>query len=147
MPGNPREDSAVLKKKELQFFHEMLLQMKAEILEQTQSKDADDFVIADQELSDEMDLASSEGARTLNCKIYDRSIRLLHKIEDALVRIEEGEFGLCEECGEEIGIRRLQARPVATRCIECKEEQERQEKCYSKPTRDHESMFLFGGRG
>jgi len=57
MPGNPREDSAVLKKKELQFFHEMLLQMKAEILEQTQSKDADDFVIADQELSDEMDLA------------------------------------------------------------------------------------------
>jgi len=137
----------VLKKKEIKLFHKMLLQMKAEILELAQSKGVEDFTIDDQELSDEMDLASSEDARTLTCRIHDRNIRLLHKIEEALIRIEEGEFGLCEECGEEIGIKRLKARPVATRCIECKEEQERMERCYSKPTREHNTLFLFGGRG
>jgi DnaK suppressor protein len=53
---------------------------------------------------------------------------LLNKIRETLERLEEGEFGVCESCGEEIGEARLRARPVTTLCIECKTEQERQEK-------------------
>ena len=134
-------------KTEIKAFHEMLLQMKAEILEQTKRKGLEDFSISDQELADEMDLATSEGARSLSCKMHDRNVRLLYKIEDALNRIEDGTFGMCEECGEEIGIKRLRARPVASCCIECKEHQERQEKSFSKPSRDGDSSLLFGSRG
>jgi len=61
-------------------------------------------------------------------RLKDREKRLLTKIDQALERIEKGTFGICEECGQEIGAKRLEARPVTTMCIECKTDQEEREK-------------------
>lgn len=77
---------------------------------------------------DPTDRASLESDRNFELRIRDRERKLINKIREAMERIEAGEFGICEECGEDIGRARLKARPVTTLCIECKTEQERQEK-------------------
>jgi DnaK suppressor protein len=77
---------------------------------------------------DPTDRASLESDRNFELRIRDRERKLINKIREAMERIDAGEFGICEECGEEIGKARLMARPVTTLCIECKTEQERQEK-------------------
>lgn len=77
---------------------------------------------------DPTDRASLESDRNFELRIRDRERKLIMKIREALERIEIGEFGICESCEEEIGEARLRARPVTTLCIECKTEQERQEK-------------------
>lgn len=73
---------------------------------------------------DPTDRASLESERNLTLRIRDRERKLRSKIEEALARLEEGTFGICEVCEEEIGFKRLEARPVTTLCINCKEEQE-----------------------
>lgn len=83
------------------------------------------------DLPDEIDLASSEADQSLNLRLRDRERVLLKKIERTLEKIEQGEFGICETCGEEISVKRLEARPVTDLCIRCKEEQERVEKGYA----------------
>jgi len=77
---------------------------------------------------DPTDRASLESDRNFELRIRDRERKLINKIREALDRLEEGEFGVCDSCGEEIGEARLRARPVTTLCIDCKTEQERQEK-------------------
>ena len=77
---------------------------------------------------DPTDRASLESDRNFELRIRDRERKLISKIREALDRIEAGEFGECEDCGDIIGEARLKARPVTTLCIECKTEQERQEK-------------------
>jgi len=74
------------------------------------------------------DQASAETDRNLLLRLRGREQRLLKKIDEALKRIDDGTFGICEECGEKIGIKRLTARPVTTLCIECKTSQEEEEK-------------------
>ena len=76
---------------------------------------------------DPTDRASLESERNLTLRIRDRQRKLRNKIEDALARIESGSFGICEVCGEQIGPERLEARPVTTLCINCKESQEKDE--------------------
>jgi DnaK suppressor protein len=77
---------------------------------------------------DPTDRASLESDRNFELRIRDRERKLIMKIREALERIDEGTFGVCDHCEEEIGEARLKARPVTTLCIECKTEQERQEK-------------------
>lgn len=77
---------------------------------------------------DPTDRASLESDRNFELRIRDRERKLISKIREALDRIELGEFGECESCGDHIGEARLKVRPVTTLCIECKTEQERQEK-------------------
>jgi DnaK suppressor protein len=77
---------------------------------------------------DPADRASLESERNFELRIRDRERKLSAKIREALDRIESGEFGECEDCGDPISEARLKARPVTTLCIECKTEQERQEK-------------------
>jgi len=79
---------------------------------------------------DPSDRASFEEGRDYLIRIRSRESRLIRKINEALERIEDGSYGVCETCGEEIGIGRLQARPVATHCIECKTRMEAEEKTY-----------------
>ncbi len=74
------------------------------------------------------DQASAETDRSFMLRLRGREQKLLKKIEEAIERIEVGEYGICDVCGEEIGIKRLEARPVTTMCIECKTEQEEEEK-------------------
>ncbi len=83
--------------------------------------DPDDF-------PDEIDTASSEQGLSFIGRLRERERGLLNKIDGALKKIEDGDFGECENCGEDIGIKRLEARPVAELCIDCKAEQEKIER-------------------
>jgi DnaK suppressor protein len=74
------------------------------------------------------DQASAETDRSFMLRLRGREQKLLKKIEEAIERIEVGQYGICDVCGEEIGLKRLEARPVTTMCIECKTEQEEEEK-------------------
>lgn len=78
--------------------------------------------------SDPNDRASVEEERNFELRLRDRDRKLISKIKEALERIQEGTFGVCEDCGQHIDEKRLVARPVTTQCIECKEESERREK-------------------
>ena len=79
-------------------------------------------------LPDEIDTAASESSLWLSGRMQEREFGLLSKIEKSLEKIESGDYGECESCGDEIGIGRLKARPMAEFCIACKDEQERLER-------------------
>lgn len=79
-------------------------------------------------LPDAIDLATEESNRDFRLRMKDRERKLIIKIRQALVRIDEGEYGECVVCGEFIGDRRLEIRPVTTHCIDCKTEAETQER-------------------
>ena len=79
-------------------------------------------------IPDLVDRASSEADRALELRTRDRERKLISKIDAAIRRIELGEYGYCEETGEPIGIKRLEARPIATLCLEAQERHERKEK-------------------
>ena len=103
----------------LAYFKSVLEGQLAELLADLQftGKDRSDAV----EFSpDFLDQAASDRDRGMIERIRGRESRLIMKIEDALARIEDGTYGICERCGEEIGMARLKARPVAVYCIECK---------------------------
>jgi len=114
--------------KKYEYFKNLLLQQRAEILKEANRATSGNLNVVEEELADTVDRSSVETDRNFTLRLLDRDRKLLKKIDEALDRLEGGDFGLCEECGEEIAIRRLKARPVATLCIECKEEQEREEK-------------------
>jgi DnaK suppressor protein len=86
-----------------------------------------DLSAGDESLVDELDLTALERERELRLKLRSREAVFLRKIEEALQRISDGSFGSCAACGEEIDERRLEARPTASHCFECKERQERAE--------------------
>lgn len=77
---------------------------------------------------DPTDRATQESDRNFELRIRDRERKLINKIKDALDRIDNGEFGICEECGDEISEARLKVRPVTTLCINCKMEEEQKER-------------------
>lgn len=77
---------------------------------------------------DPTDRASAESDRSFELRIRDRERKLLAKIKGAIERIDEGTYGVCDECGDDISIKRLEARPVTTLCIDCKTSQENHEK-------------------
>lgn len=118
-----------MKKKDLQHFAMKLKEDKARILNHEEKKE--DLTIATEDLSDEVDLASSELNQSVALRLRDRERLLLQKIEMALAKIEEGTFGICEACEEAIEPKRLEVRPVAELCIRCKEAQEQEEKVYA----------------
>ncbi|PLX78137.1 MAG: RNA polymerase-binding protein DksA [Desulfuromonas sp.] len=115
-------DKATLKE-----FKQLLEQQLSELLDEA-GKTASEMADEKTNFPDPTDRASLESDRNFELRIRDRERKLIGKIREALQRIEDGEFGLCESCEEEIGIARLKARPVTTMCIDCKTEQERQEK-------------------
>ncbi|SHO45634.1 RNA polymerase-binding protein DksA [Desulfopila aestuarii] len=111
----------------LEQFKEQLITKKEEILAEV-GKTLNEMTDQTTNIPDPNDRATVESGRSFELRIRDRERKLLSKIEEALVRIEEGEFGVCDGCGEEIGIKRLEARPVTTLCIDCKTLQETREK-------------------
>jgi len=84
--------------------------------------------VVKEDLPDTIDRSALESDRNFALRLKDRERKLIKKIDEALKRIETGDFGICEACGEEIGVERLKVRPEATLCIACKEEQEKREK-------------------
>lgn len=122
----PSEDESYMNPKHLAYFRRKLLDWRAQILEDTSQ--ARENINDGENQADELDRASRESDRYTELRTVEREQRLLNKIDAALRRIETGEFGYCEVTGEPIGVRRLDARPVATMSIEAKEAQERQER-------------------
>jgi DnaK suppressor protein len=119
-----------LKKKDLKRFRELLIEKREEILKSAKRTLNEDMTLDPDDLPDEMDLASSEYLQSFTFRLRGREKTFLKKIDHALVKIDEGTFGICEECEEPISIKRLEARPETTLCIRCKEDQERIEKAY-----------------
>jgi DnaK suppressor protein len=123
-------EATSLKKKDLKRFREILLGKKAELLRNAQKTLTEDMTLDADDLPDEMDLASSEYLQSFTFRLRGREKTFLKKIDHALKKIEDGNFGVCEECEEPISLKRLEARPETTLCIRCKEDQERIEKAY-----------------
>lgn len=119
-----------LKKKELKRFREILHEKREEILRNAKRTLSEDMTLDSDDLADEMDLASSEYLQSFTLRLRGREKTFLKKIDHALTKIDDGSFGMCEDCGELISIKRLEARPETTLCIRCKEDQERMEKAY-----------------
>jgi len=120
-----------VEQKDLQRFKEMLEESKKNLIQSARKTRTEESSFDTNDLPDEIDLASSEYTQSMVFRLRDREKFLLKKIEKALARIDDGSFGICERCEEDISIKRLEARPVTTLCIRCKEEQEKKEKSYS----------------
>ena len=125
-----RRGEQYMSKKQLDHFREKLLAWKQEIISdvgQTISNLKDDST----HLADPNDRATQESEFALELRTRDRELKLLRKINQALARIEAGTYGYCEETGEEIGVARLEIRPVATLCVEAQERRERAERGFA----------------
>ncbi len=125
-PYNIRKGESYMSDEQLAHFREILAAWKRELMEEvdhtiTEMKEAD-------VLADPNDRATQEETFSLELRTRDRERKLIKKIEEALQQIKDKEYGYCEACGIEIGIRRLEARPTATLCIDCKTLAEIQEK-------------------
>jgi DnaK suppressor protein len=131
--GLPRDggpDNA-MNKTQLKKFKKLLESKREEIIRRAQQTLEHDMALDSDDLPDEMDLASSEYLQAFTFRLRGREKTFLDKIQKALERIEDGSFGMCEECGEPISVKRLEARPETTLCIRCKEDQERVERDFS----------------
>jgi DnaK suppressor protein len=120
-----REQS--MTKKELKHFRAILTGMLDDLLSQADST-VTEMTDGRENFPDPTDRAAMESDRNFTLRIRDRERKLILKIKEALERIEDGSYGECEVCGEDIGFERLEARPVTTQCIDCKQKQEAQEK-------------------
>lgn len=112
-----------MKEKDIEYFRELLINSLEELL--GHAKDTVlDMTAPKENLPDPTDRASFESGRDFMLLIRDRESRLIKKIKMALGRIEDNTFGVCENCGEDISVARLKARPVTTQCIDCKTKEE-----------------------
>ena len=102
----------------------ILLMQRGSILENATCVRKGELEIDRDDFPDEMDMSLAESSLSFVGQIRERESKLLSRIEEALKRIEQGDYGECASCGEEIGVKRLLARPVARLCITCKDEQE-----------------------
>lgn len=120
-----------MKKSELKRFREILEEKRNAVIRRAQETIAQDMTLDAAELPDEMDLASSEYMQSFTFRLRGRERVFLQKIEKALKKMDEGLFGICEECDEPISVKRLEARPETELCIRCKEDQERMERDFA----------------
>ncbi len=125
-----------MNKRETKKFRDLLLSQRREILKNASKTLGGEIHLDPDDFPDEIDLASSESALAFTGRLRAREATLLVKIDRALEKIAEGAFGICENCGEKIGVKRLEARPVAELCIDCKTEQERAERTIVDPNSD-----------
>jgi DnaK suppressor protein len=135
-PYQPKAGEAYMNDRQLQHFRQILLAWKRELMEEVDrtvhhmQDEASNF-------PDPNDRATQESEFGLELRTRDRERKLLKKIDSALERIDEGTYGYCEETGEEIGLKRLEARPVATLSVEAQERRELAERQF----RDREDGF------
>jgi DnaK suppressor protein len=125
----PTEDEPFMNERQRDYFRRKLIAWKDEIL-----REASETILALQSENDNhpdiADRASSETDRAIELRARDRQRKLISKIDSAISRIEDGSYGYCEETGEPIALRRLDARPIATLTLEAQERHERRERIY-----------------
>ena len=131
LPDNykPSEDEPFMNAKQLEYFQRKLLSWKADLLVETRET-LEGLQGTTRNIPDSADRASEETDRSLELRTRDRQRKLVTKIDSALKRIAEGEFGYCEVTGEPISLKRLDARPIATMSLEAQERHERNEKVH-----------------
>jgi DnaK suppressor protein len=117
-----------LNKRDLERFKKVLLEQRDQLYGNQKKALGGEIHLDPDDFPDEIDTASSEINLQFTGRLREREQGLLAKIEAALEKIDDGEFGNCVTCGEDIGIKRLRARPVAELCIDCKAEQEKLER-------------------
>ena len=125
----PTEDEPYMNDDQREYFRRKLLSWRDEILRGS-NETLRQLKEEESRVADMTDWASFETERNFQLRARDRERKLLSKIDEALRRIEEGSYGFCEETQEPIGLRRLEARPIATLSIEAQERHERREKTY-----------------
>ena len=130
-PYKPKAREEYMNSKQLAHFKNMLAEMKRGL-----SQDIDRTVHTMQDeatiFADPNDRASQESDMSLELRNRDRERKLIKKIDETIVKIDAGEYGYCDSCGVEIGLKRLEARPTATLCIDCKTLDELREKQVAK---------------
>ncbi|MBU0688452.1 MAG: RNA polymerase-binding protein DksA [Gammaproteobacteria bacterium] len=130
-PYKPKKGEAYMSAKQLEHFRSMLRGLKLEL-----SQDIDRTVHTMQDeatvFADPNDRATQESDMSLELRNRDRERKLIKNIDKMLARIEAGDYGFCDNCGIEIGLNRLEARPTATLCIDCKTLDEIREKQVAK---------------
>lgn len=130
-PYAPKKGEAYMCARQHDYFRQVLTAMRDEMagdIVRTMHTMQDEATV----FADPNDRASQESDMALELRNRDRERKLIRKIEESLSRIESGEYGYCESCGVEIGLKRMEARPTATLCIDCKELEERKEKQQAK---------------
>ncbi|MEE3316363.1 MAG: RNA polymerase-binding protein DksA [Pseudomonadota bacterium] len=125
----PAEDEPFMNERQLEYFRRKLLAQKAEILDESKST-IEGLQGGTRNIPDIADRASEDTDRALELRIRDRQRKLVSKIDSALRRIDEGEYGYCQDTGEPISLKRLDARPTTTLSLEAQERHERREKVH-----------------
>jgi DnaK suppressor protein len=119
--------NTIMKEKDLEFFRNLLNQWMEELLDHA-DETVEGLLDPQENLADPLDRATVESDRIRTLRIRDRESKLIKKIRQSLENIENGEYGICDDCGEDISIERLNARPVTSLCIGCKTKRESMEK-------------------
>ena len=130
-PYTPKKGEAYMSAKQFAHFRAILASLKDELsedIERTVHTMQDEATV----FADPNDRASQESDIALELRNRDRERKLIKKIDESIARIESGEYGYCDSCGVEIGLKRLEARPTATLCIDCKTLEEHREKQVGK---------------
>ncbi len=125
----PSEDEPFMNDKQRAYFRRKLLAWREEILRSTKET-LQHLHDESEQHADIADRATSESERALELRARDRQRKLIAKIDAALIRLDDGTYGYCEETGEAIGLKRLDARPIATLSVEAQERHERRERVY-----------------
>ena len=120
-------EGQAMKKKDKEYFKELLSNRLEELLSQADNT-VSGMTRPKENFPDPTDRAALEADRNFMLRIRDRESKLIKKIKQALERIENDTYGICEACGEEISVKRLKARPVTSQCIDCKSKEEALEK-------------------
>ena len=118
-------------KKQLKYFKEKLIGKKNILLDEASKVVNNGLKVQKEDMADTLDRSSIETDHNFLLRLKDRERKLLKKINQAIQRIDNGSFGICLACGDDIDEKRLSARPMTTLCISCKEEQERKERMLS----------------
>jgi len=124
----PSDDEPFMNPIMLEYFRMRLLKWQSELLQESNETLASMQIDGGMQEPDLADRASAETDRALELRTRDRERKLLSKISAALLRIEDGSYGYCEETGDPIGVKRLEARPIATLSLEAQERHERLER-------------------
>jgi len=120
-----------MNKKDIKKFRDLLTSERAGLIKKANKTLTEEASLDTDELPDEIDQASAEYNQSFTFRLRDREKFYLSKIDKALSKLEDGSFGVCESCEEPISPKRIEARPVTTLCIRCKEEQEMEERSYA----------------
>jgi DnaK suppressor protein len=129
-----KNDEHYLTGEQLEYFRGKLLNWKMELIKEADEAKA--MFVETASEADVIDSACNVALQAVDLRTKDRSRKLIHKIDGAIARIDAGTYGYCEETGKPIGLKRLEARPVATLCIEAQERREKMERDYREDALD-----------